>query len=125
MGTVIADHPALGGFPHDGWCEAPFVPLLHGAYPIVLEWFRPKRIEPIIRSIGHQETMVDKAYLFEVGVGRGAVLATSLQFTAEAVFKTHPQSAYLLGALLEYATGDRFCPKQTVSREVFEQALAR
>ena len=68
--------------------------LISGAFPILLDVYRPERIRPIIRSIGHKNTMVDKAYLFEVGVGKGAVLATSLRFAK--TYDSHPQTRYLL-----------------------------
>jgi len=57
-------------------------------------------------------------------VGRGAVLATSLQFTDDAAWEDHPQTAYLLSALLAYAAGEEFHPRQAVRREAFERAMA-
>jgi len=116
MGTIVTDHPALGGFPHGGWCQAPFVPLIHGAWPLLLEGVKPVPIEPIIRSIGHKCTLVDKAYLFEIGVGRGTVLATSLAFECESAWQGHPQTPYLLHALLAHAAGDAAQPAATLSR---------
>jgi len=121
MGTVIANHPALGKLPHEGWCDVHFVQLISGVYPIVLGVYRPQRIEPIIRSIGHRRSMVDKAYLFEVGVGRGALLATSLNFAG--TYESHPEARYLLECLLRYAAGDSFAPEVSVTKEKFASTL--
>ncbi len=79
MGTVIRAHAALGRLPHNGWCDLCFAPLIEGAYPFALHPFGRGRVNPIIRSIGHMATMEDKAYLFDVAVGRGILLACSLR----------------------------------------------
>jgi hypothetical protein len=113
----------LRGFPHRGWCDLQFLHLIHGAFPILLEPYRPDRIEPIIRSIGHKNTMVDKAYLFEVGVGRGALLATSLRIAQ--TYATHPESRRLLECLLSYAAGETFAPQAKVTRERLAATMVR
>ena len=100
MGTVIRDHPALGSFLHDGWCDFCFIPLLHGSRPLDLSVFGVGRIEPIIRSIGHMLSMDDKAYLFEARVGRGRLLAASL--CLDTVYDFSPAARYFLGALVRY-----------------------
>lgn len=117
MGTVIAKHPALTGFPHEGWCDFNFVHLISGCYAILLEDFHPQRVDPIIRSIGHQNTMVDKAYLYEIRVGKGALLATSLKFAS--TYTAYPETRYLLDRLLAYAAGNSFKPKAAVTKEKF------
>lgn len=123
MGTVVRAHPALGDYPHDGWCDLNFVHLISGAYPIDLTPFGPGHIPPIIRSIDHFKTMADKAYLFEVAVGRGALLATGLRFAA--TYAENPATRYLLGAMLRYAGSDAFRPSVAVSRSTLERALSR
>jgi hypothetical protein len=123
MGTVIIDHPALGQLAHEGWCDLNFAHLIHGAYPILLEDFHPECIEPIIRSVGHYRTMVDKAYLFEMAVGQGALLATSLKF--DKTYETHPETRYLAECLLSYAAGDVFKPERRVSREKLSSLIQK
>jgi len=122
MGTVIDDHPALGQFPHRGWCDLQFLHLVSGAYPIVLEHYRPQRIDPIVRSIGHKNTIVNKCYLFEVRIGQGALLATS--FRVAGTFVAHPESRYLADVLVAYATSPAFRPKAAVPREAFAASVA-
>ncbi len=103
MGTLIRDHPALGGFPHQGWCDFCFVPLIQGAQPLALAPFGPGRVQPIIRSIGHMRTLADKAYLFEAAVGRGRLLACSLRLRE--YLDRSPTARYLLRHMLEYLGG--------------------
>jgi hypothetical protein len=121
MGTVMVDHPALGGLPHEGWCDINFVHLIHGVFPILLENLRPPQIDPIIRSIGHKNTMIDRAYLFEVKLGRGALLATSLKLAD--TYDTHPQTRYMVESMLKYACGDRFQPKAGIARDRLVAAI--
>ena len=54
------------------------------------EGLRPPRIDPILRSIGHKNAMVNKAYLFEAKIDGGALMATSLKLTA--TYDFHPQT---------------------------------
>jgi hypothetical protein len=137
MGTLIHDHPALGHFPHEGWCDFVFQPLLEGAAPIALAPFRPARIRPIIRSIGHMASMEDKAYLFEVSVGRGRLVVCAMnlagdqhpwtssprdaaaEFPAwkEPARERSPAARYLLEAMLTYLRRDRLLSATSVSSE--------
>lgn len=120
-GTVVRSHPALGGFPHHGWCDLSFVYLIDGAHPLLLEPYRPTRIDPIIRSIGHFRTMVDKAYLFETAVGTGRLLATSLR--VQATHADHPESRYLLERMMRYASGPDSRPNAAIGRKQLEAAI--
>ena len=115
------NHPALGSLPHDGWCDLNFVHLISGIYPITLELFYPTHIDPIIRSIGFQNSMVDKAYMFEVRIGRGSLLATSLKLLP--TYKSHPESRYLVESILKYAVSNEFKPDVQISKEQLVSVL--
>ena len=123
MGTVIRCHPVLGDLVHEGWCDLNFVRLISGIYPMSLEIFYPTRIDPIIRSTGSHYTFVDKAYLFEIGVGKGSLLATSLDFKT-ACNNKHPLACYLVTSMLAYASGELFKPETTITREQLISALS-
>ena len=62
-------------------------------------------------------------YLFEVGVGKGALLATSLKFAK--THHSHPETRHLLECLLSYAAGEDFLPEMTVDREEFAATMAK
>lgn len=121
MGTVIRRHPALGDFPHDGWCDLPFVPFIQGAHPLRLDVFAPTRVNPIIRSIPHPVTMTDKAYLAEIGVGRGTLLLCSLNLQSH--WHTDPAARCLLHAMLAYLAGESCAPEAVVSVEALRTIL--
>jgi hypothetical protein len=120
MGTVIRRHPALGRFAHHGWCDFVFEPLIEGAAPFSLQPFHPRRVRPIIRSIGHMRTMEDKAYLFEMNVGRGRLVACSLRLTDR--LGGYPAADYLLAAMLRYLAGERLSPAAGVTPECLSAA---
>jgi beta-galactosidase len=120
-GTVVEPHPALGGFPNHGWCDLNFVYLIDEAHPLLLEPYKPVKIDPIIRSIGHFMTLVDKAYMFEVNVGAGKLLATSLNIST--THDSHPETRYLLQSMLKYASGPEFAPKALITRQQLENAI--
>ena len=113
MGTVIHDHPVMKSFPHEGWCDFVFEPLIQGSAPFSLEAFQGKHIKPIIRSIGHVRTMEDKAYLFEVNVGKGRLLACSLKLLDK--LGRYPAADYLLAELIRYLSGKQLAPALAVS----------
>ncbi|HVF11162.1 MAG TPA: hypothetical protein VNA16_10185, partial [Abditibacteriaceae bacterium] len=121
MGTVIHAHPALGDFPHEGWCDVAFVPLIQGAYPMRLDPFRPQRIKPIIRSNGHQVTMDDKAYLFEVGVGKGVLLACSLNLQPHC--HVYPAARHLLHCLMQYLAEGDCVPAASITTDQLKAAM--
>lgn len=112
--TVINAHPALGDFPHGGFCDLLFYHLVSTHAPNIGRGLRldvfPTPIEPIIRVFsltGHA------AYLFETKVDRGNLLSTSLNFAgAVGVF---PEATYLFHQMLQYAASDRFTPRAALT----------
>lgn len=131
-GTIINDHPALSDFPHDGWCDLQWYDLVAGErVPHVCAPFHyktpsvytldpwPVKIEPIIRSIPTWKNCENRAYLFEVGIGQGKLLATTLRILE--TIGTRPEGQYLFDSLLRYAASDNFQPAASVSVEEFDK----
>ena len=117
MGTLIADHPALGRFPHNGWCELQFLHLISGIWPLDLEALKPAKIDTIVRCIGHHKTMRNKAYLFEAAMGRGAFVATT--FDIARTFAARPETQYLVDELLRYCLSAEFKPRNELPAKFF------
>lgn len=122
--TIIDEHPSLYGFPHDGFCDYQFYHLIvntkEGASnlgrgeSINLDKFSA-RIEPIIRVFSKN---ANAAYLFEVKVGKGKMLLTTLRFM-ETVGES-PEATYLLYNLLRYVAGGDFVPRAETSEKELE-----
>jgi len=99
-GTALADHPAFGGFPHEGYLN----PLL---YRLV------KRAE----GLGTMHRNVDKLmlghgaagyqlYVYQGRVNRGRLLVTTLD-----LMNGTPEAQGLLAGFIDYARSDRFDPR--------------
>jgi len=122
MGTVIGKHPALDRFPHNGWCELQFLYLISGARPLDLDAFKPAKIDPVVRSIGHHKTMRNKAYLFEATMGQGAFMATT--FNIADTFTARSESQYLVDELLRYCLSAEFKPRNELPAKFFLDRIA-
>jgi hypothetical protein len=130
LGTVIRRHPALDAFPHEGFCDLQFYRMLkihdgrssiRNGKTIILEDF-PVAVDPLIRSIDRYQYLRDKAYLFELGVGRGKLLVSTLNFfptlnvwTFEKVDFSGPECLFLFDQLVRYALSDQFHPVARIS----------
>ena len=112
LGTVIADHPALGSFPHEGFCDLQFLSLLNGVGRADLDAL-PVKVKPIIRSITDWRIGANAAYLYEVEVGSGGMLVTTLNFE-QALADKRPEAEWLLQELLNYLASDEFRPAATL-----------
>jgi len=124
-GTFIEDHPALGGFSHDGFCAYQFYRLFGDALealnitergsverekltPIV--WGLCGDYDPALKSDWFQPRNRWKLYrhgiLCEGRVGGGRVLVCSLRVLG-GVRNGQPEAGYLLDCLVDYALSDR------------------
>jgi hypothetical protein len=65
--------------------------------------------------------MADKAYLFEVGLGKGALLATSLKIAP--TYEVYTATRYLLHSMLMYAASRVFQPETMLTREQLATAI--
>lgn len=115
LGTVVRDHPALDGFPHDGFGDLQFYNLMNGAVPLPLDRWAPD-FRPIIGGIRTTAGFLSKSkdlsrvgYVFEARVGKGQLLVTSLRFR-EHLDEAYPEVIQLFDRLLRYASGPAFTP---------------
>jgi hypothetical protein len=121
-GTVLERHPALASFPHDGYCDLPFVAMIRGVVPMEFSPLRPYGVTPILRVIDWYQANQNNAHLLEFRVGKGAVLLTSLNVLPWLPSKLEVRS--FLQALMDYARGPQFSPAASVPTEEFIRLLA-
>jgi hypothetical protein len=108
-GTILdAKHPALRAMPSDGWCDLQFYPLIQGSKTILLDPL-PAKLRPLVRCIDRPTRLADRAYLFEVAVGRGKLLVSGFNF-ARAIDSNDPAGIFLFDRLVRYALGPDFTP---------------
>ncbi len=122
-GTVIdTTHPALRAMPTEGWCDLQFYPLIQDSKTTLLSGLSVK-IEPLVRCIDRPTRLADRAYLFEVAVGRGKLLVSSFNFD-RALDSQDPAAAFLLDQLIRYAHGPDFTPHASLPTQALPDGSA-
>jgi hypothetical protein len=123
-GTIVdGNHPALRAMPADGWCDLQFYPLIQGSKTILLNPL-PAKIRPLVRCIDRPTRLADRAYLFEVSVGRGKLLVSGFNF-ARAIDAKDPAGIFLFDRLIRYALGPEFAPEVSLPQEALKGKAAK
>ncbi|WP_321472195.1 sugar-binding domain-containing protein [uncultured Paludibaculum sp.] len=125
-GTLVSDHPALAGFPHEGFCDLQFYNLVDAAFPLPIDGWT-SQVQPIVGGIRTTSQFLSKAknlsrvaFAAEAKVGAGRLLVTTLKLK-EHFDEAYPEAMSLFDSLLRYTTSEGFDPKETVP----EAALRR
>jgi hypothetical protein len=122
-GTILdTNHAALRSMPSDGWCDLQFYHLIQGSKTIALDALEAK-IPPVVRCIDRPTRLADRAYLFEVTVGRGRLLVSGFNF-AQSIGQKDPAGVFLLNELIRYASGPEFAPPATLAEEILKPRQA-
>ncbi len=108
-GNMIMPHPAMKGFPHDGYGDLQMYGMLDDR-PVVMMDDLPVRIDPIIWCLDVPWQMRPKAYLFEAKVGKGRLLVSTLDLSADRR-ETDPAADCLYHRLKDYVESKEFQPK--------------
>ncbi len=95
----------------DNSCDLRFFTLLEGSKIVLLDDV-PAKIRPVVRCIDMPQRFLEKAYLFEVRVGKGNLLTSGFNFQRGLEVKD-PASRFLLDQLIRYGLSSDFAP-QTV-----------
>lgn len=113
LATVIADHPLMEDFPHNGYCGRQFEHLLNGSRSVVLDVEKQPH-NPILDIASAYKNVRREAMLAEYRVGRGSLLICTLNLT-----ENDPAARWLKNRLLSYAAGEEFRPAQVLSEAQF------
>ena len=114
LATVIAEHPLLADFPHDGYCGMQFAQMLNNSASAVLDGITMSH-NPIVDIASSYKNAHREAMLFEYGVGKGKLLVCTLHFEEE-----DPAACWLKNRILSYSVSDDFCPEQTLTKTQLE-----
>jgi len=104
-GLVLADHPLLDGFPHDGFGDWQFYTMLDGGHSVVFE-DGALPFEPIVELIPAYKRIRRQAGVFEMRVGEGRLLVCSLRMEP-----SDPAAAWLVGRMVRYASSSACRPR--------------
>lgn len=111
LATVVAKHPAMEGFPHDGYCDWQFAKMFNGAAAIQCDGLQTP-FEPIVEVVRSYKHLLKQAAVVEWRVGKGRLLVCSLALPA-----ADPAANWLRTQFLAYAASDRFQPAHALSAE--------
>ena len=108
-GIAVADHPAFGDFPHQGYLNHLFFRLVKSTVKCRDEGYR-----------GVEKLMVNRgkwplgylAHVFQAKAGKGKLLASGLNLLSDNV-----EAVHLLDQFIRYARSDRFQPRGTFGTE--------
>jgi hypothetical protein len=122
LGTIIRSHPAVEGFPHEGWCDLPWFDLVQDATALVHDG-PLSAVPPIIQAIDLPLRQQTRSLLWEARVGQGRLLVTTLDLTSELIARD-PAARCLFDGLVAYARSGRFAPSATLTPEQVAACLA-
>ena len=122
-GSMFSAHPALRGFPSDGYGDLQAHTLLHSR-PVVMLDDVPGNLEPIIWCLDVPWRMAKKAYLFEAKVGHGRLLVGTMNLSAKAR-EADPAAECMYQSLLRYAGSDEFRPERRLPLSYLRRQVAR
>lgn len=125
-GTVIEEHPALQGFPHEGFCDLQFFNLLEGSWNLSLDRW-PRELKPVVGAVRTTTSFLSEkkelsriGYLLEARVGKGRLLISTLRLQ-ELFDEAFPEVIYFFDNLLRYATSADFRPEVVISEDQLSQ----
>lgn len=106
-------HPALQRMPSKGWCDLQFYRLIQNSTPAFLDGL-PIEVKPVVRCIDRPTRLSNRAYLFEVRVGRGRLLVSGFNFS-DALRSSDAGAIFFFNHLLRYTLGSEFSPQASLS----------
>ena len=113
-GTAVAEHPAFGDFPHDGYLTPAMYRLTKRSMPLT-EGHRP--VDKLMVGSGASGY---HAYAFETKVGNSNLFITTLDLLSGL-----PEANYLLDRFINYTASEDFNPKGFVELDAIGGAWAR
>lgn len=111
LATVIADHPALGSFPHRGFCGWQFRRLLEGGRTVCFEG-ADVPFAPIIEVASSHKHIIRQGILFEFRAYSGKILVCGFRFD-----RADPAACWLKAQLTAYGQREAFDPELCLSPE--------
>jgi len=117
-GLLLADHPVLRDFPHEGFGDWQFYSMIEGGRAVLFEQ-DDLPFDPIIEVISAYKRIRKQAGLFELRVGAGRLLVCS--------FKIDPSdaaAAYLVDRMVHYASGEMFEPRSGICPSVLRRLIS-
>jgi hypothetical protein len=115
MGLLIkSEHPALAGFPSQGWCDWQWTELVRGVPAVNIEK-APPEMRPIVQAIDDWNRNNKLGVVFESKVGNGRLVVCAIDLERD--LDKRIGARQLRRSLLDYMGSDRFEPSVAMSME--------
>ncbi len=138
-GGFLRPHPAVGGFPTDGFLDFQFAGIIDDCDKMSLDGL-PVRVEPIVQGVDKAArdrydvytfklrelqpdwTMRRFAYLFDLSVGRGRLMMCGFNLTG--LERDVPEAAAMFESLVRCVGGGSWKPKAAIAVDKLKRYLA-
>jgi hypothetical protein len=127
-GTAIANHPAFGDYPNNGYLDQGWFRLVDRAEKLD-PGHKFRGVEPLMVGIGRATgysfgtlgyPLGFNLYAFQARAGRGKLLATGLNLVGD-----NPEAVYLLDQFIRYVRSEKFAPHGTFDIAQHQQEARR
>ncbi|OQB37900.1 MAG: Beta-galactosidase [Candidatus Latescibacteria bacterium ADurb.Bin168] len=116
--TIIAKHPMLEGFPHDGYADFQFFRMIEEYPPLDVGGLGLPDTEPVIRVFHRYPVCHSLAYIVEYRVGKGTLVLCALGLN-----QAFPEARYLLSRICAYLTSARKRKAPALSRACVDRLI--
>ncbi len=103
-GALLNDHPIWGKFPHAGFLDWQFFPMMRRSNSLIYDQSMPE-FAPVFELIPSFKMVKHKSMLSEFAVGKGRLIVSGFRFDAD-----DPGAKYMLRAIVEYLASGKFAP---------------
>ncbi|MBR7120901.1 MAG: hypothetical protein IKC94_01510 [Lentisphaeria bacterium] len=117
-GALLNDHPIWEKFPHKGFMDWQFFPLMANSKSMIYSEKMPE-FSPVFELIPSFKMVKHKSMLSEFSVGKGRLMISGWRFDAD-----DPGAKYMLRLLVEYLKGSDFAPAPQWTEEKLISGLA-
>ena len=104
-GVLINDHPIWERFPHDGFADWQFYPMMTGSSSLVFSEESMSKYAPVIEPIPSFKLIKRKSFLSEFRVGAGRLMLCTFKLDAD-----DPGAKWMKKILCDYLGGGAFAP---------------
>lgn len=115
-------HPALTRFPTESHSDWQWWDLMNNSAPLILDAASPD-VSPIVHVIDNHDRSHRLALLFECRVGKGALLATTVDLHSD--MKNRPAARQFRESILHYAASDSFEPSAATSFDMLDKLFRK
>lgn len=116
-GAIPHEHPIWKRFPHDGFADWQFYPMMTGSHSLVTNPEMPE-YQPVLELIPSFKLIKRKSLLSEFKVGSGRLMVCGFRLTDE-----DPAAVWMKQILLEYLEQQDYAPAPEWSVEQLKQRL--